>query len=103
MRIRAPSSLASEWPLVRVERQQGPDREELLSPVRGDAHLAFDDGHPRTFLHLVIAERLARVEADHHRACRVRGVQDERISCPSGRVELRQPPRLHGLNLPARR
>ena len=65
--------------------------------------LTLDDGDPRALFHLMIPERLSRVDPDHHRARSVACVEHDRIARSVGRVERRQLPGLHGFHLPERR
>src|SRR5439155_6040916 len=87
--------------LVRVEA-----KELALAGVEGlapdlDAHAPADDEYERSFLHLVLAELLACVEADEHGATHsVLGVEhDGRAGAVRG-VDLVQLPVLHAVTLP---
>ena len=62
---------------------------------RADPHGALDDAEPRVFLHLVVAERLARLQLEQDCAGLVVGVQDDRISLAVGYLDLRELPGLH--------
>src|SRR5207247_2185734 len=87
--------------LVRVEA-----KELALAGIEGlapdlDAHAPADDEDQRSFLHLVLAELLACVEADEHGATHsLLGVEhDGRAGAVRG-VDLVQLPVLHGVTLP---
>lgn len=88
---------------VGIERQQRADAARLRIRARRHADFTIDDSNPRTFLDLVIAELLAGVEPDHHRARAVGGVEDDRIARAGRRVEGEQVPRAHEKLIPARR
>ena len=66
------------------------------SPPARIRTLALEHGHPGVLLHLVVAELLARVEHDQHRAGLVAGVDDDRIARAGRRLDLHQVPGLHG-------
>src|SRR6266487_6866337 len=60
-----------------------------------DPGAALDDDEKSVLLHLVVAELLARLEADQNRSALVPGVQDDGRATPVGRLDLGQPPAPH--------
>ncbi len=73
--------------LVRIEPEQRPDARVLAcSPPASTSHAALDDDDPGVLLHLVVAQLLARLEAEQDRARLVAGVQRRPgRACPAGR------------------
>ena len=61
-----------------------------------DVDLSVDHRHPRVLLHLVLAELLARLEHDQHRAGGVVRVEDDRVAGAVRRGRRVEVPALHG-------
>ncbi len=82
-------------PLTRVEPDEGSGAAADHTTAARDVDLTVDDGHPRVLLHLVLAELLARLEHDQHRARSVVGMEDDRIPRAVRRRGCKQVPALH--------
>jgi hydroxyacylglutathione hydrolase len=80
---------------VGLEPEEHPGAGPVLLAARGDPHGTVDDGDPGVFLHLVVAERLPRLEHDQNRPCAVVRMEDGRIAGAGRRLDLEQVPRLH--------
>src|SRR5215213_9583881 len=64
--------------LVRLEVGEGASGSLDVAVGARDLHGALDDEEPGVLLHLVVAELLARIEADEDRPCLVLALQDDR-------------------------
>ncbi len=85
-----------EVPLVGLEVHERSDR-SLDRVGRGaDPGRTLDDDDPGVLLDLVVAELLARFEADQDGARLVLAQQDDRRAASLRRHDLGQPPGLHG-------
>jgi hydroxyacylglutathione hydrolase len=81
--------------LVRLEvRERARGRVELVA-AGPNPNGPFHDEEPGVLFHLVVAERLPRVEADEHRARLVFAEKDDGRSASARRLDLGQLPRLH--------
>ncbi len=85
-----------EVPLVRLEMHERPDRSLDRVARRSDPRRALDDDDPGVLFDLVIAELLARFEADQNGARLVLAQEDDRRAASVRRLDLGQPPALHG-------
>lgn len=86
---------AQRVPLVGLEpRQRAGSNSDRLG-ARTDLDLALEHGDPRVLLHLVLAERLAGAEHDQDRARALVRVEDDRVPCPFGGIEVEEVPALH--------
>ena len=65
-------------PLVRLEVRERPSLPFDALAARLDLGVPVDDQDPRVLLHLMVAERLPRIEPDEHRARFVLALQDDR-------------------------
>jgi hydroxyacylglutathione hydrolase len=81
--------------LVRFEAHQDSGARLDHVATHGYLHRPVEHGDPGVLLHLMVAERLAGLQHDQHRAGAVVGVEDDRISRSVGGVELEQIPALH--------
>ncbi len=74
--------------LVGVEPREaaGPGVDGLAAGLEPDAPV--DDDDVRTLVHLMVAERLPRIEDDQDRARLVLRMHDDRRTAAAGRVEL---------------
>src|SRR5436305_882610 len=85
-----------------AETARSPRRRRALP--RRDRHFPFDDEQERGLLHLMLAELLARVDADEHdTAFAVLRVQHDGGACPFGSRDLVQVPALHAASRARRR
>ena len=78
-----------------MKRKSVPGSASTDSPAAPDPHAALDDAQPGVLLHLMVAERLARLQLEQDGAGLVVGVQDDRIALAVGHLDLRQLPGLH--------
>jgi hypothetical protein len=83
-------------PLVGLEVGQGPGPGLDFLTAGRDARRAFDDEHPGVLLDLVVAELLARIEADEDGAGLVLALQHDGRTASVGRVEFGEIPGFHG-------
>lgn len=89
--------------LVGLEAEEHSRTRFVLVATRGDADGAFQHRHPRVLLDLVIPERLAGLEHDQDGSRSVVRMENGRVSCSSGRLDLQQVPRLHAGQIPTPR
>lgn len=82
--------------LARAEGRERPHAAVNDVAAAPDLGLAFDDDEPGALAHLVVAQRLAGVQANRDRSSAVVRHQDSRIDGPARRLELGQVPGLHG-------
>lgn len=90
-------------PLVRIEREEAALSTFDRLATGLDADGAVDHGHECPFLHLVVAERLSRLENDQHGARRCVGAKHHRRTRSARRLDLAQVPALHCGDLKGRR
>src|SRR3954447_2758428 len=81
---------------VRVEGEEAPDAALDRLAAGLDTHRAVDHRHERALLHLMVAERLARLEDDEDRARTGVRTQDDGRAVAAGSVDLAEVPPLHG-------
>lgn len=86
-------------PLCGIEGDERPDRALDGLAIRRDPHRPLNDDEPRTLLHLVLAQFLAGLEPDQHRAGFVLGAEDYRRSTPAGCLDVTQVPTLHRIEV----
>src|SRR5207249_2409189 len=89
-------------PLVGVEREEGAGPALDRLAARFNAYRAVDDGDERAFLHLVVAQRLTRLEDDQDGACSLVRAEHDGRATAAGRLDLVEIPALHGAILNAR-
>ncbi len=85
-----------EVPLVGLEVNERSDRRLDRVGRRADPRRPLDDDDPGVLLDLMIAELLAGFEADQNSPGLVLAEQDDRRAASVRRLDLGQPPGLHG-------
>lgn len=83
-------------PLARGERRKGADAPVDDLVAAANLRLALDDDEPRALAYLVVVHGLAGLEAKSDRPRAVVGREHLRVDRPSGCLELREVPGLHG-------
>ena len=81
--------------LVGLEVGERPGGGFDLSVRARNADGPLDDEQPRVLLDLVVAELLARIEADEDRSCLVFALEDDRRAPSVGSGDFGEPPALH--------
>ena len=94
--------MLSVWRSSGSKRAVVPRPAVIVSPPHVMLDVAVEHRHPRVLLHLMLAERLARLEHDQDGARSVVRVQDERVTGAVGRVNGEEVPRLHARSEPIR-
>jgi hypothetical protein len=82
--------------LVRLEMGQRSGPGVDLIAAGANLSRAVDDQHPGVLLHLMIAESLARIEADEHRTRLVLAHEHNRGAAPVRRRDFGKIPGFHG-------
>ena len=93
--MRAPVALETEWRSVGSKRSRPPWPSSIVSFPAATCTVPSTTGDPRVLLHLVIAEGLAGLEHDEHRARSVVLVDDERVARAVRRLDREKIPVLH--------
>lgn len=86
---------ANGVPLVGEEACERAHRGAHLVAARSEDDLTLDDDEPGVLLHLVVAEGLARLEADQNGAGFVVAAEHDRGTASAGRLQLDELPSLH--------